>query len=341
MSPTKRSSEELWMAGVDDNNNDDQNDNTTTSHQIYANTPMNGIPSMPSPKRIRGGGRGDDDNNNEEELFDEEFVEMAEEEEIAEYMADEVVSDDTAARLLQQDNVIAASKAKWVRPPLASAWDTTSQDLNVQWLDIDVVGGPPLQENPNPSRTSIAGNTCNSQVPIIRVYGVNDQGHSVTIFIHGFTPYAYFSLPQTMDESLFTDSTRSEIRKAINDRLKSSAKGETHTNHCLAVEYTNEHKSIMGYETQHTQFLKVHLAMPTLVPKLRRIMNEGIDLNIPGHAGEQMFEPFECNVPFVLRYMIDQDITGAGWLTLPQNTYQVRPENKRQTHCQVCIIYCL
>jgi DNA polymerase elongation subunit (family B) len=34
--------------------------------------------------------------------------------------------------------------------------------------------------------------------------------------------------------------------------------------------------------------------------------------------------------------MIDRDISGAGWLTLPQGTYQVRTDTtKKQTHCQL------
>ena len=82
--------------------------------------------------------------------------------------------------------------------------------------------------------------------------------------------------------------------------------------------------------------------MPTMVPKLKRIMEEGIALpgvretNGSGYQGDALFQPFESNVPFVLRYMIDRDISGAGWLTLPKGTYQVRTDpSKKQTHCQV------
>lgn len=47
------------------------------------------------------------------------------------------------------------------------------------------------------------------------------------------------------------------------------------------------------------------------------------------------FEPFECNVLFLLRYMIDQEISGAGWLTLPKSTYKIRNKNEQVTHCQM------
>jgi len=348
MSPTKRSNQDAWLASSQQEDDDaahhnfsSNNDNDSTAI-VVAN---NGF-SMPSPKRLRGGGRGDDDDNNEE-LYDQEFADMEEEEEdFGASLADnpeDVGSDNAAALLLDHDHVIAASKSKWVRPALDANFDNTS-DLNVQWLDIDMFAGAPLTENPNRARDTVVGNRSNKEVPIIRVYGVNDKGHSVTVFIHGFTPYAYFALPSFQNASedfTLDDAALGQIRNVLEDRLRSGVRRgqETVEHYVLAVQHLNDHKSIMGFETKHTHFLKVHLAMPTLVPTLKRVMAEGVQL--PGMMNNstalQMLEPFECNVPFVLRYMIDQDITGAGWLTLPETTYQIRSEKSKQTHCQVCI----
>ena len=294
---------------------DDNNNNNKRSNGV----PL--LPCAPSPKRLRGGG-GED-----EELFDEEFVDMA-----ADY---EIPNDVDDAVELAED-----SKSKWSRPPLPKGLDNKT-DLNVQWLDIDMMGGPPLKENPNKAK-KVAGNTLGQNVPVIRVFGVNEAGHSVTVFIHGFTPYAYFALPPSYQPSMFTESNKTKIRNALDDRLRSTARGEKLQQYVLGVEYLPHHKSIMGYETSHTQFLKVHLSMPTLVPTLKRVMGEGVNLGMvasdggpPPPAGELSYEPYECNVPFVLRYMIDRDITGAGWLTLPKETYQFRPDSTKTTHCQV------
>jgi DNA polymerase elongation subunit (family B) len=55
--------------------------------------------------------------------------------------------------------------------------------------------------------------------------------------------------------------------------------------------------------------------------------------------------PYECNVPYVMRYMIDHDITGASWLTLPKGSYGLRKEEgEKGTWCQVsflqlCVAY--
>jgi len=99
------------------------------------------------------------------------------------------------------------------------------------------------------------------------------------------------------------------------------------------VKYHDDRKSIMGYNTSHTRFFQVYVSMPTMIPQLKRIMDEGITL--PGMYESTSLQPFETNVPFVLRFMIDQEITGAGWLSLPANSYRLRPESEKKTHCQL------
>jgi len=243
----------------------------------------------------------------------------------------------------------------WSRPTPSNL--TNSQDLNVQWLDIDMVGGTPLTSNPNASKSKIVGATGVKDVPIIRVYGVTDGGASIAVYIHGFTPYAYFAVPAGLYENFEvqcrTGSQKREclerVRVYLDGRLRAasnrgrgngSSDGDNRS--VQMVQYVENRRSIMGYDSTHVRFLKVYVSMPTLIPALKRIMEDGT-VNLPGfentsdHLGGGVgisHQPFEANVPFVLRYMIDREITGAGWLTLPQTTYQIRPEAKKTTHCQ-------
>eukprot|EP00536_Pseudo-nitzschia_multiseries_P004490 jgi/Psemu1/188144/e_gw1.74.117.1 len=198
-----------------------------------------------------------------------------------------------------------------------------------------MIGGSALDRNPSelePDRRVVGASE--GQVPIIRAFGVTEDGNSATVFIHGFTPYGYFALPQgsTFDH---TEENLSKIRMYLNSRLEGQARGGKLHEYCLAISYDTEHKSIMGYESPHTHFFKVLVAMPTLIPTLKRIMEEGLDLaGVTAPEGNQ-YSAFECNVPFVLRYMIDHDVSGAGWMTLPKKTYQIRDASKKRTHCQV------
>jgi DNA polymerase delta subunit 1 len=276
-----------------------------------------------SPKRLRGGaGFEDEAFVDEQELFDDSLIVVPNEEE---QIPDEIINN-----LLPQD-LSDTMKSKWSRPPVALKGN--DEDLSFQWLDIDVIGGKPLPQNPNMNKDKVVGAT-SGQVPVLRVYGVTHEGNSVAAFLHGFTPYAYFALPPnaTFDP---TESNLAHIRDVLNTKLQAMSRGmDKGMNMVHGVKYVDNFKSIMGYESPHTRFFKIHVAMPTLIPTLKRIMEQGLCL--PGMEGgyDQEFAPFECNVPYVLRYMIDSDVGGAGWLTLPAKMFQIR-RGAKQTYCQV------
>ncbi len=55
---------------------------------------------------------------------------------------------------------------------------------------------------------------------------------------------------------------------------------------------------------------------------------------------------FESNVPFVLRFLIDCDISGSNWIELPRGAYTLRPAAECLTYTQVglaraCYLRCL
>jgi DNA polymerase family B, exonuclease domain len=281
--------------------------------------------AMQTPlKRIRGGGvdgEPPDEDYYLDEEADMEEIDIPEEIDSPPDNSDQIVFSDISEDM----------RKRWLRP--TNAITDNGNDVSLQWFDMDVVGGSPLAKNPNESKEKIVGATT-GQVPIIRAYGVTESGNSVALFIHGFTPYGYFALPANATFEN-TEKNLAKIRHCINNRLEGAVRGSNQSEYCRAVSYFTCLKSIMGFDTRHTHFFKVMLAMPTMVPTLKRIMEDGIELPGVTAAGDNFYQAFECNVPFVLRYMIDMDISGAGWLTLPKRTYSIRPGSKKQTHCQV------
>lgn len=291
-------------------------------------------------KRLRGGGGEEDepDFGGDEDLFDD-FMDEGPE-------PPEEMLDEEAPLMIEKEEHL----YRWKRPDLPADLSNQS-DLNVQWIDMDVISGKRLEANPN-RKNPVRGGS-GPQVPVLRCYGVNEAGHSVAVFVHGFTPYSFFALPPGHE---LTDTSKTEeIRAILQERLKGDVRSNQEESALiLGVEYVTEHKSIMGYESQYTKFLKVFVSLPGLVPTLKRIMEGGIQLpgiEITNHdaaskamVGEDSklgrmtkYAPFECNVPFVLRFMVDWDITGAGWLTLPADTYQIREKKTKVTHCQVSV----
>ena len=89
------------------------------------------------PARLRGGGPfGDvEEPDFAEELFDEDVMD---EEDL---IPDEIMA--AAADDSVYQDVTEEMKARWKRPPVPSF--NNDQDLNLQWLDIDMVAGAPLK----------------------------------------------------------------------------------------------------------------------------------------------------------------------------------------------------
>ncbi|RYY86688.1 hypothetical protein EON63_05385 [archaeon] len=87
----------------------------------------------------------------------------------------------------------------------------------------------------------------------------------------------------------------------------------------VEVQPAGQWQSIMGYHFNDSKlFIKIYVATPSLVPSCKRLIDEGIHtsqgLSIRGQT-------FESNVPFVLRFMIDENIQGSDWIELPAGTY--------------------
>lgn len=89
-------------------------------------------------------------------------------------------------------------KQRWARPDVAP-FDPAEEDINIQWLDIDMTSGPPLASNPKRGSPVLGSNV--GPVPVIRVFGCTDKGHSASLFIHGFTPYALFAAPKDFENN--------------------------------------------------------------------------------------------------------------------------------------------
>ena len=69
--------------------------------------------------------------------------------------------------------------------------NTATENLVFQQLEVDTYIGQPLKGMPGSQIGS---------VPILRMYGVTDGGHSVMTHIHGYAPYLYVAAPPNFIE---------------------------------------------------------------------------------------------------------------------------------------------
>ncbi|KAL6070419.1 DNA polymerase delta catalytic subunit, variant 2 [Balamuthia mandrillaris] len=184
-------------------------------------------------------------------------------------------------------------------------------------MDIDYTLGDPVA-----GMSSITVGT----VPIIRLFGLTQEGHSVMANIHGFMPYFFIPAPEGFRQNHCT-----ALRIALNKRLDQKAQArDKRQDYVLEVEIEQK-ESIYGFHAGRKKpFLRITLASPRLVPSCRDIVEMGIFID---GVGDRAFTTYESNIAFVLRFMIDRNIVGADWVALQPGTYNLA--SKPSSNCQI------
>ena len=180
---------------------------------------------------------------------------------------------------------------KWQRP--VQVVDPQTDNLAFQWLDIDMATGEPWRT----PQGEIFGST-EGPVPVIRLYGVTNEKTSVMLSVHGFTPYMYVSLPASLDLS---EQCLAAIRATLDMKIKERARGDEKklTKCILGTERVRAKQSLLGYHFDTTRdFMKVYVAMPSLIPAVKRAFDEGFAVAGFGVVSGQCYE---ANVPYILR----------------------------------------
>lgn len=156
-------------------------------------------------------------------------------------------------------------------------------------------------------------------VPILRMYGVTAEGNSVCTHVHGFMPYLYVPVPH----SVFTPENCRHFQDALQSAILSDSRSgrDNQATPVLAVEIV--HKcSLYGYHQKTgSPFLLITLSLPRFVAPAKRLLEQGIDL--PG-LGTRMFQVFESNIEYEVRFMIDTNVVGCNWIECPPGKYFLR-----------------
>lgn len=126
-----------------------------------------------------------------------------------------------------------------------------------------------------------------------------------------------------------------DVYLLLHIQMKEKSRGEDKKilQFVLHVRVVSGKQSLLGYHFSTTKsFLQVFVAMPTLVPGLKRIFDDGINV---GSTGLMRGQTYESNVPYVLRFMIDNEISGSDWVECPAGSYSIRPPSKKLSHCSL------
>ncbi|KAL9313895.1 hypothetical protein ACSQ67_019347 [Phaseolus vulgaris] len=232
------------------------------------------------------------------------------------FMEQTLISEDEESMILrdiEQRQALAARLSKWARPPLSADY---VKQVVFQQLEIDYVIGESHRELlPNLS----------GPAAIIRIFGVTKEGHSVCCNIHGFEPYFYICCPPGMGPDDI-----SHFHQTLEGRMREANRNSNVGKFVRRIEMV-QRRSIMYYQQSDSQsFLKIVVALPTMVASCRGILDRGIQLD---GLGMKSFWTYESNVLFALRFMIDCNIVGGNWIEIPAGKY--KKIAKSLSYCQL------
>uniref|UniRef100_A0A4X1VUK5 DNA polymerase n=2 Tax=Sus scrofa TaxID=9823 RepID=A0A4X1VUK5_PIG len=301
-------------------------------------------PGVP-PKRAHGG-LWDEDEVYRPSQFEEELALMEEME--AEHRLQEQEEEELQSALegaVDGQFSVTAIDPRWLRPTPPTL-DPQTEPLIFQQLEIDHYVGParPLPGAPPPSQSS---------VPVLRAFGVTDDGVSVCCHIHGFAPYFYTPAPPG-----FGPEHLSDLQRELNAAISRDQRGgkELTGPAVLAVELCSRESECCPRgrwvggggpcgpmpASSARRHVRVPRARPLPVPAHHPGAAPPHGPRPPppgaghprGRPGHPSFAPYEANVDFEIRFMVDADVVGCNWLELPAGKYLLRPEGKA-TLCQL------
>ncbi|KAM4531546.1 DNA polymerase delta catalytic subunit [Odontesthes bonariensis] len=202
---------------------------------------------------------------------------------------------------------------RW-RRPAAPSLNPSSDTLVFQQIDLDYYLGPSVAGMPGQSQ---------AKVPIIRMFGVTDNGNSVCCHIHGFAPYFYVPAPNGFKSDYLGEFQR-ELNSAVLKDMRSNKDNISVT--VLAVDITRK-ESMYGYHGQRIlDFLRITMAMPRLIAPAKRLLEQGFKF---GPFPIQSYQSYEANIDFEIRFMVDSDVVGCCWIELPKGKYLLREERSQ------------
>ena len=162
--------------------------------------------------------------------------------------------------------------------------------------------------------------------PLIRIYGVTNEGNSVCCLVEDFYPYIFTKLPSGIHENDLGD-----LKNLMNNVMKNLKNFDFPVKKLEIVERID----LKFYNEYKEKFLKITFKNSKYVSSMRELLESQENIRFKYKNSTFDFKTYESKLSFPLRYMIDNEIVGMSWLTLKSNKYFWRNDKQRISNCQI------
>eukprot|EP00094_Tigriopus_californicus_P004597 TCALIF_04428-PA protein Name:"Similar to DNApol-delta DNA polymerase delta catalytic subunit (Drosophila melanogaster)" AED:0.10 eAED:0.10 QI:25/0.84/0.85/1/1/1/14/14/1086 len=200
----------------------------------------------------------------------------------------------------------------WPRPawPAQLSGARTESALVFQQIEIDHYLGHSMPGMPGAQ---------SGQVPIMRMYGVTQEGHSVCAHVHGFHPYFFVLAPPG-----FTKNNLGDFRLSLNRAVQEDSKSKDTPKDCVLNVELMMKSTIYGFQgNKMSQFLKITMAVPRMIAAAKRLLDRN-EVKFQSFNLSSPLSAFEANIDFEIRFMADTKVVGCNWIEFPAGKYKIR-----------------
>ena len=157
----------------------------------------------------------------------------------------------------------------------------------------------------------------------IKIYGVDEEGHSVSINILHFKPYFYIKVHDNC-----TIKERNEIMRKIKEEMKPFI-----ADGILSAEFVKR-KEFYGF-TNKKDFLFIKFTFLNLLSmkKCESVIRDGITFG----KETRKFPLYESNILPFMRFMHEKNLDAAGWIKIPPFKYTLNEGSNKKSNCQIDI----
>lgn len=163
----------------------------------------------------------------------------------------------------------------------------------------------------------------------IRIYGVTENGQSISVLVNKFNTYFYVKLPKR-------DWTKKELKETLNNfkeyvRFRLDKVGESQNVNLDKFSIAKK-KGLYGYSTQDSYFVKMVFHSFWTQKKVTQYFQR--DVQIKG-MGKRQYDLYESNLDPILRFMHTNDIKSAGLIKIEGDKYSQYDPYDQVTRCQI------